>query len=95
MISFTVRMRFDEADHDAVEGMLHKLTVESRKEAGCVNYVSHFVEGDPTTVVIYEQYVDEEALELHGNSQHFKQYAAEGFYKKMRAQQIERLDAVV
>jgi len=94
MLSFTVRMRFDDTDHAAVTEMLRELTLASREEPGCVNYVSHFVEGDPTTVVIYEQYMDEAALELHSKSDHFRQYATEGFYKRMRAQQIERLDAV-
>jgi quinol monooxygenase YgiN len=95
MLSFTVRMRFDETDHAAVAEMLRELTLASRQEPGCANYVTHFVEGDPTTVVIYEQYVDQAALDVHGKSEHFRQYAAEGFYKRMRAQQIERLDAVV
>jgi quinol monooxygenase YgiN len=95
MLSFTVRMRFDEADHAEVTEMLRELTLASRAEPGCVNYVSHFVEGDPTTVLIYEQYVDQAALDVHSNSEHFRRYAAQGFYKLMRAQQIERLDAVV
>ena len=55
----------------------------------------HFVEGDPGTVLIYEQYVDEAALEQHRNSPHFREYGAEGFYQLMRAQQIEYLDAIV
>jgi quinol monooxygenase YgiN len=71
------------------------LTLASRAEPGCVNYVSHFVEGDPSTVVIYEQYVDQAALDVHSHSEHFRRYASEGFYKLMRAQQIERLEAVV
>lgn len=95
MISFTVRMRFDEADHETVAEMLRKLTLASRQEPGCVTYVAHFVEDDPTVVLIYEQYVDEVALEFHGNTPHFQQYAADGFYKLMQAQQIKRLDAVV
>jgi quinol monooxygenase YgiN len=95
MLSFTVRMRFDKADHTSVAEMLHELTLASRAEPGCLNYVSHFVEGDPTTVVIYEQYVDQAALATHSDSAHFHQYAADGFYKLMREQQIERLEAVV
>jgi hypothetical protein len=31
MLSFTVRMTFDQADHEDVAEMLRKLTVESRK----------------------------------------------------------------
>jgi hypothetical protein len=43
---------------------LRQLTLASRQEEGCVNYIAHFVESDPATVVLYEQYVDEEALEI-------------------------------
>ncbi|MGP8258653.1 MAG: putative quinol monooxygenase [Acidobacteriaceae bacterium] len=95
MISFTVRMKFAEADHDVVAEMLRKLTLASRQEAGCVTYVSHFMSGDPAIVLIYEQYVDEEALEAHQNSAHFREYAADGFYRLMRAQQVKYLDAIV
>ena len=95
MLSFTVRMQFDEADHAAIAEMLRALTLASRAEPGCANYVTTFVEGDPTTVVIFEQYVDQAALDTHSNSAHFRQYAAEGFYKRLRTQQIERLEAVV
>ncbi len=61
MLSFTVRMRFDPADHEKVAEVLRYLTQASRQEPGCVNYVAHFVEGDLGTVLIYEQYVDEGA----------------------------------
>jgi quinol monooxygenase YgiN len=95
MISFTVRMKFAEADHDAVAEMLRKLTLASREEPGCVTYVAHFLAGDPATVFIYEQYVDEAALDAHQNSAHFREYGAEGFFRLMRAQQIKYLDAIV
>ena len=51
--------------------------------------------GRPGVVFIYEQYVDEAALEAHQNSPHFREYGAEGFYRLMRAQQIKYLDAIV
>ena len=95
MISFTVRMKFAEADHDAVAEMLRKLTLASRQEPGCVTYVSHFMAGDPGVVFIYEQYVDEAALDAHQNSPHFREYGEEGFYRLMRAQQIKHLEAIV
>jgi quinol monooxygenase YgiN len=94
MLSFTVRLRFDEGDHDAIADMLRHLTQASRQEPGCVSYIAHFVAGDPSTVVIYEQYVDEAALEHHRNTAHFQQYAAAGLYKLKHTRQMEHLDAV-
>ena len=94
MLSFTVRMKFDEVDREAVAEMLRELTPASRQEPGCISYIAHFVEGEPATVLIYEQYKDEAALEHHRNTPHFHQYAIGGLYQKMRDRQVEDLTAV-
>jgi quinol monooxygenase YgiN len=60
-----------------------------------VNYIAHFVEGEPATVLIYEQYVDEAALEAHRGSPHFKQYAAGGLFQLMRERALENLHAIL
>jgi quinol monooxygenase YgiN len=95
MLSFTVRMKFDEADRDSVAEILRKLVPASRQEPGCVSYIAHFVEGEPATVLIYEQYKDEAALEHHRNSPHFHEHAIGGLYQKMRERQLENLNAIV
>jgi len=94
MISFTVRMRFEPEDHDKVAELLLPLTAASRKEPGCVTYIPHFVEGDPATIVIYEQYKDKEALESHRASPHFAKYAIGGIFQMMKDRQLENLNAV-
>ena len=94
MVSFTVRMTFDATDHDEVSETLRLLTLASRQEPGCVSYIGHFVEGDPTTIVIYEQYVDQAALDHHRNTPHFKQHAVGSLFQKMRGRQLENLIAV-
>ena len=94
MISFTVRLTFEEGDRDAVVELLRQLIAPSRREAGCVSYIPHFVEGEPATVLIYEQYADEAALEHHRNAPHFHQYAIGVLYQKMRERQLENLTAV-
>jgi quinol monooxygenase YgiN len=91
MISFTVRMDFDPKDREAVAEILHYLGAASRQEPGCVNYIAHFVESEPATVVIYEQYLDEAALEHHRNSPHFEKYATGGLYKMLRSRTLEKL----
>ena len=94
MVSFTVRMQFEEGDHETMAEALRELTVASRQEPGCVNYIAHFVEEDPMTVVLYEQYVDEEALEHHRNTPHFLQLAKGGLYLLKHKRELERLIAV-
>jgi len=94
MVSFTVRMRFDAEDHDAIAEILRELTGPSREEPGCVNYIAHFLDGDANTVLIYEQYVDEAAVEAHRATPHFHQYAIGGLYQRMKERQVETLVAV-
>jgi quinol monooxygenase YgiN len=94
MISFTVRMRFSPEDHDDIERILRELTRFSRHEPGCVSYIPHFIDGDANTVLIYEQYRDEAAVEAHRASPHFAQYAIGGLYQKMLERSVETLAAI-
>ena len=94
MLSFTVRMTFEQSDRDDIAEILCQLAEPSRREPGCVSYIPHFVEGDACTVLIYEQYADATALDVHRNSPHFHQYAIGGLYQKMRERQVENLTAV-
>ena len=95
MVSFTVRFTFTREDRDDVAESLRLLTAASRLEPGCVSYIPHHVEGDPDTIVIYEQYKDEQALAAHRASAHFKKYAVEGLFQKMKERSLENLIALV
>lgn len=94
MVSFTVRMRFDESEHEEVRNHLIELTRASRQEPGCLHYVAHFLPDDPSTVLIYEQYRDEAALDHHRNTPHFAEHAIGGLYQRMRERSVENLSAV-
>jgi len=95
MVSFLVRMRFAAEDRENVHDMLEQLATASRQEPGCVSYVPHTVEDDPTVVVIYEQYRDRAAADFHRTTPHFKKFAVGGLYQVMRERQVENLTAVV
>jgi quinol monooxygenase YgiN len=94
MVSFTVRLQFDKQDMEQVSELFRQLTAASRQEPGCVTYVAHTVEDEPSTVVLYEQYKDAAALEFHRNTPHFHQFAIGGFYQLMRSRQLENLVAL-
>jgi quinol monooxygenase YgiN len=95
MISFYVRLKFASEDRDDVAESLRALAAASRQEPGCVNYIPHFLEDEPCTVVIYEQYLDAKALAAHRESPHFKLHAVGGLYQKMRERSVENLIALV
>ena len=94
MISFTVRMTFRPEDREEIAAILHELAAASRQEPCCVTYIPHRVEADPDTIVIYEQYRDQAALDEHRASPHFAQYAVGGLYQRMLIRSVEVLDAL-
>ncbi len=94
MVSFTVRMRFSPDNRDEIVQILRELTRASRREPGCVSYIPHWVESDPSTVLIYEQYRDEAAVEHHRGTPHFAKFAVGGLYQKMLDRTVENLQAI-
>lgn len=95
MISFIVRMNFAPEDREEIAQTLRALALASRQEPGCTCYIPHYIEGDPDTVLIYEQYRDTPSAEIHRQSEHFKKYAVGGLYQKMRNRTREDLMALV
>jgi quinol monooxygenase YgiN len=95
MVSFVVRFTFAPEDRVEVAESLRMLTAASRQEPGCVSYIPHHVEGDPDTIVLYEQYRDEKALAAHRESEHFKKHAVGGLFQKMKVRDRENLIALV
>ncbi len=95
MISFTVRMKFRPEDRQRIVELLTGLATASRQESGCVTYVPHTVDGEPDTIVIYEQYQDQKAVDVHRASPHFRDYAVGGLYQLMLDRQVENLNTVV
>lgn len=94
MVSFVVRLKFAAEDRDEIAEMLRLLTLASRQEPGCVSYIPHQLQDDPDTVLIYEQYVDDQALAAHRETAHFKRYAVGGLFQKMRERALEHLVAL-
>jgi quinol monooxygenase YgiN len=95
MVSFNVRLTFNQEDRADVDEDLRLLAAASRQEPGCVSYIPHRLEDDPDTVVIYEQYQDQKALAAHRETEHFKKHAVGGLYQKMRERSVENLVAVL
>ena len=94
MVSFIVRFKFAPEDRAEMAEAVRLLAAESRREPGCVSYIPHHSEEDPDTIVIYEQYRDEEALAAHRETPHFKKYGVGGLFQKMKERSFENLVAL-
>ena len=73
MITFLVRLRAEAGHGDHVESELTTMARAVRAhEPGCLAYFVHRSATEPDLFVIYEQYEDEPALELHRSTEHFR-----------------------
>jgi quinol monooxygenase YgiN len=95
MVSFVVRFKFSTEDRDEVSEWLRLLAAASRLEPGCVSYIPHQLQEDPDTILIYEQYLDSDALAAHRESAHFKKYGVGGLFQKMKERELENLIALI
>ena len=94
MLILTVHVTIQTGHEDEVVSSLRVLQEESRREPGFLAYVVQRSRENPRRFLIYEQYKDEAALDAHRNSEHFKQYAANGFYRFVEQRQAELFDAL-
>ena len=95
MVSFIVRFKFAPEDRAEVAETLRLLAAASCQEPGCVSYIHHLVEGEPDTVLIYEQYRDAAAQDAHRDSEHYKQFAVGGLFQMMKERSVENLYALI
>ncbi|WP_165073886.1 putative quinol monooxygenase [Paludisphaera rhizosphaerae] len=74
MICLAVTLIARPGAEDRAAECFRKLTEHSRTEAGCIMYQFHRSTDDPRKFFVYEQYVDEAALQAHNNSSHYAHY---------------------
>ena len=94
MLVLAVHVTIKAGHEDEVLDLFRKLEEESRREPGCIFYFVQRSRENPRRYLVYEQYVDEAALEAHRNSPHFKQYGANGFYRFVEERQAELFNPV-
>jgi quinol monooxygenase YgiN len=75
-VVLVVRLRVQEGTEDEARAVLSELAAETRNEPGCVAYVPCVERDDPRAMLIFEEYVDQAALEAHAASEHFRRLAA-------------------
>lgn len=75
MIAVTAMMNATPGNGDALAQAMRKIAVEVEKEAGNHCYLVHQSVDTPDSVLIYEQYTDQEALAAH--REHLKALGAD------------------
>jgi quinol monooxygenase YgiN len=60
---------------EEVARLFGKLQEESRKEPGCLMFVTQQQRDDPARFLLYEQYRNDAALEAHRATRHFLEIA--------------------
>ena len=94
MLVLAVRVLVRAGAEEKVAEYFRQLTVESRKESGCILYIVNQSIADPRSFLVYEQYQDEGALDIHRDSAHFKKYAAEGLYTLTESREADLFHVV-
>ncbi len=64
---------------EAVE-FFRTMTVHTRAEPGCRMYLAHRSTTDPRRFFLYEQYVDQAALDAHRTTPHFERHVKQGLF---------------
>jgi quinol monooxygenase YgiN len=81
MIINAVIYTFPADDAEKAAGMLRELRDTARTEAGCVRFdVARSID-DPSVFALYEEYVNESALEAHLASEAFQRLGLNGIRK--------------
>jgi quinol monooxygenase YgiN len=75
-VSYVIRSG---AEDQAIE-LFRRLADASRQERGIVMYLVHRSTTDARRFLLYEQYQDQAALDVHRRSAHFETYATNGLY---------------
>jgi len=65
---------------DAIEQFLtyaNVIVLASNLEQGCLVYNLYQEVGKPSSFIFYEEYVNQEAIDFHNNTNHFKTFIAQ------------------
>ncbi|MDQ2681054.1 MAG: antibiotic biosynthesis monooxygenase [Candidatus Eremiobacteraeota bacterium] len=89
MIVLTVTYTIQSGREQEALEHFRALKQESLKEPGNIAYLIHQSPADARRFFLYEQYLDETALDEHRASRHFTEHASNGIMKIMESRQPE------
>jgi quinol monooxygenase YgiN len=76
MVIIMATLKANEGQGDAVAEEFKKLLPKVLKDPGTLGYLVARVANDPNKFIVIEQYENREALQFHGQTEHFKSFNA-------------------
>ncbi|MBV9555875.1 MAG: antibiotic biosynthesis monooxygenase [Pseudolabrys sp.] len=83
------RWRPKDGQEARIKSILQELTVAIRNEPGNLEFIAHQSVQDPNEILLYEQYVDEQAFLDHRATAHFKTLVLEQAVPLLARREIE------
>lgn len=74
MITVIAKLQIMEGKMDVALGEFKELMSKVAKEEGTVLYSLNIEKSNPNTLVVVEQYKDEDSLKFHSSTSHFKEF---------------------
>jgi (4S)-4-hydroxy-5-phosphonooxypentane-2,3-dione isomerase len=81
MICIAVTYMVKQGYEDEAASLFRAMTEHSRAEPGCRMYLAHRSAGDARLFFLYEQYIDQGALDAHRAAPHFERYVKQGLFQ--------------
>ncbi len=76
MIVIVAKLKVKEGKEEAMKEAMKEAAEKVRiNEPGNLAYIPHQSQADPTIFLFYEKYKDKEAIELHRQQDHYKQFS--------------------
>ncbi|RJX83380.1 putative quinol monooxygenase [Pseudomonas sp. LS-2] len=74
LLYLVATLKAAKGSEDKLLSALKALVPLSRQESGCVRYDLHVDREDPSVLIVYEIWRDDEALDDHASSAHFQHF---------------------
>jgi autoinducer 2-degrading protein len=94
MLTVIARYQVQTGMGDVVAATLAKHVTATRTEPGCIQFVAYRSRNDRDQFVLYEQYIDEEAIEAHRQTPHFRSYVEGTIVPLLSERKADRYDEV-
>lgn len=78
MVVLLVQFVVKPGEEQRAQDIIRAMQGPTRKEPGCVSYIGHQSTEDPRRFFLYESYKDDDALQAHRNSPHFREHILGG-----------------